>query len=220
MTLFSAQAFAGLSSAPRGRSLCAWSRAVEAQAAPSLAAAECAGDMTDIQAALGGDGDAYARLVGRYQQQIASRMRWFSRQSAVAEEMVQDVFVEAYISLRGYRGQAPFAHWLQKIATRVGYRHWKAQARERRRGIIRLEGHLNGLGATDDCSEAAMAGDTVHTLLARLGPRDRLVLTLLYLEGRSVAEAAVLAGWSLPMIKVQAFRARGKLKRLLAEMDR
>ena len=52
-------------------------------------------------------------------------MRWFSRQPAVAEEMVQDVFVEAYLSLRGFRGSAPFAHWLQKIATRVGYRYWK-----------------------------------------------------------------------------------------------
>ncbi len=180
---------------------------VEAQQAAQLVADDCASDADDIRASLGGDGEAYARLIGRYQQQIAARMRWFSRQPAEAEEMVQDVFVEAYLSLRGFRGQAPFAHWLHKIATRVGYRHWKLQARQRRRGMSRLDDHIDGLGALDGNGDAAAAGELVHSLLARLGPRDRLVLTLLYLEGYSVAEAALLAGWSVPMIKVQAFRA-------------
>jgi RNA polymerase sigma-70 factor (ECF subfamily) len=212
MTAISAQAVAG-------KWLLALTTAVDAQQPAQIVADDCASDADDIRGSLGGDGDAYARLIGRYQQQIAARMRWFSRQPAVAEEMVQDVFVEAYLSLRGFRGQAPFAHWLQKIATRVGYRYWKSQARQRRLGMTRLDDHIDGLGVADSNGDAAAAGELVHMLLARLGPRDRLVLTLLYLEGYSVAEAASLAGWSVPMIKVQAFRARGKLKRLLAEVD-
>ena len=55
----------------------------------------------------------------------------------------------------------------------------------------------------------------MHALLARLPPRDRLVLTLIYLDGCSVAEAAELTGWSQTMTKVQAHRARKKLKKLL-----
>lgn len=181
---------------------------------------ECsASDTADIRGSLDGDPEAYARLIGRYQGQVAARMRWFNRQPAVAEELVQDVFVEAYLSLRSYRGQAPFGHWLQRIATRVGYRHWKVKARERRRGTARLDEHLDALRGPSGAEDAAAAGELVHLLLARLSPRDRLVLTLLYLEGRSVAEAAQLAGWSVAMIKVQAFRARGKLKRLLAKME-
>lgn len=190
--------------------------AAEAAAAAAVAAAS---DAADIRGALDGDGGAYARLIARHQQQVAARMRWFSRQPAIAEELVQDVFVEAYLSLRSFRGQAPFAHWLQRIATRVGYRHWKLKTRERRRGTSRLDDHIEGLRGPGGAEEAAAAGDLVHVLLAQLAPRDRLVLTLLYLEGRSVAEAAELAGWSVAMIKVQAFRARGKLKRLLAKLE-
>jgi RNA polymerase sigma-70 factor (ECF subfamily) len=61
--------------------------------------------------------------------------------------------------------------------------------------------------------------DDVAAALEQLPPRDRLVLTLLYLESRSVAEAADLAGWSQTMVKVQAYRARGKLRKLLETRD-
>jgi RNA polymerase sigma-70 factor (ECF subfamily) len=57
----------------------------------------------------------------------------------------------------------------------------------------------------------------VAVALEQLPPRDRLVLTLLYLESRSVAEAAELAGWSESMVKVQAHRARQKLRALLEQ---
>jgi RNA polymerase sigma-70 factor (ECF subfamily) len=55
----------------------------------------------------------------------------------------------------------------------------------------------------------------VHRVLAQLPPRDRLVLTLVYLQGCTIDEAATLAGWTRTMTKVQAHRARGKLKKLL-----
>jgi RNA polymerase sigma-70 factor (ECF subfamily) len=53
--------------------------------------------------------------------------------------------------------------------------------------------------------------------LEKLSPRDRLVITLLHLEERSVAEAAEHTGWSQTMVKVQAFRARARLKKLLQQ---
>ncbi len=57
--------------------------------------------------------------------------------------------------------------------------------------------------------------EEVAAALEQLAPRDRLVLTLLYLESRSVAEAADLAGWSETMVKVQAHRARKRFRKLL-----
>ena len=56
--------------------------------------------------------------------------------------------------------------------------------------------------------QAAEAAEAVHVMLARLAPRDRLVLTLLYIEQCSVAEAAGLYGWTKTMVKVQAHRAK------------
>ncbi len=174
-------------------------------------------DWADIQSSLGGDGQAFARLVHRYQDQIAAQMWRLSRQHADCEQLVHDVFVEAYLSLRKYQGRAPFLHWLRKIATRVGYRYWKQQAKQRQQSATPLQDWHK-------CTEAAPAGQTseeaaslVHSLLAKLPPRDRLVLTLIYLEGCSVAEAAEMSGWSQTMVKVQAHRARKKLKKLLDE---
>ena len=55
----------------------------------------------------------------------------------------------------------------------------------------------------------------MHRVLEKLPERDRVVLTLLYLEERSVAEIADLLGWSRAMVKVQTWRAKRKLERLL-----
>ena len=57
------------------------------------------------------------------------------------------------------------------------------------------------------------AREIVEKLLAQLAPADRLLLTLLHLEGRSVAEVRQITGWNVPVIKVRAFRARRKLRK-------
>ena len=169
-------------------------------------------DAGDVTAALAGDAAAYARVVRRHQGAVAGRMGRFTRDRGATEELVHEVFVQAYLSLGRYRGDAPLAHWLQRIATRVGYGHWQRQAR--RSAVERP------LEAAADAAAPVVpggVGDGLLELLGRLPPRDRLVLALLYVDGRSVAEAADLAGWSKTMVKVQAFRARGKLRRLAIE---
>lgn len=171
-------------------------------------------DVQDIQQTLGGDGDAYARLVARYQGEIGQWLWRFSRDRTVWEELVQTVFVEAYLHLSRFRREAPFLHWLRKIATRVGYHHWQAQARQRRRNVQPLAVDPAVAVPEQDVSEQQDEAAMLHSLLAQLPPRDRLVLTLLHIEERSVAETAEMVGWSQVMVKVQAFRARKKLRDL------
>jgi len=189
------------------------------QADDSTAITECpalAADWTDIQATLTGSNEAFTRLVNRYQQTVAVQMWRFAPQAGVFEDLVHDVFVEAYLSLHHFRGKAPFIHWLRKIAVRVGYRHWRNEARRRR------QTHLDAQKAMAISKEPAddEASDTsarLQVVLQRLNPRDRLVITLIYLDQHSVASAAELLGWTQSMVKVQAFRARRKLKKLLQE---
>ena len=171
-------------------------------------------DLDDIRRCLSGDGEAYRRLVERHQQRVSAIMWRFSRDTETHEDLVQDVFVEAYESLATYRARAPFSHWLARIATRVGYRHWK---RERREGTIQtvpLTEWDAVLEQPADDVEPAEAAELLHRLLALLPPRDRLVLTLRYVEEHSVEKTAELTGWSKTMVKVQAWRARGKLRQL------
>lgn len=163
-------------------------------------------DRSDIRATLNRDGDAYARLIRRHQQAVAGRMRRFTRDLGTIEELTHEVFVQAYLSLSRYRGDAPFDHWLAVIATRVGYHYWK-----------RRSAHPAApLTGAEPAPAPSDAGDhQLDAVLLQLSPRDRLVITLLHLEERSVAEAASLTGWSQTMVKVQAFRARGKLKKIM-----
>jgi RNA polymerase sigma-70 factor, ECF subfamily len=172
-------------------------------------------DPQDVQASLAGDGEAYGRLVARHQHALAGYMWRFTRDERECEELVHETFVQAYLSLRSFRGRSPWPHWLRKIATRVGYRYWKSRAR--RRAMTSLSPEAWQAVAERPLSEvdANEAAEVVHAAIAELAPRDRLVLMLLYIEECSVAETAELCGWSQTMVKVQAHRARKRLKQVL-----
>lgn len=188
--------------------------AAVADSSPAPAARAPAPAMdADLARARDGDPEAYARLIRLHQPQIARRMMRFSHDPLALEELVQDVFVEAWFALPRYRAEALFEHWLHRIAVRVGYRFWKRRDRERRRtAALEARAHST-LTLTPDA--APPGPPEIALLLEKLPPRDRLALTLLYVEGRSVKDAAQLAGWSPIMLKVQAHRARAKLRRLL-----
>jgi len=193
--------------------------AVERASASLNADAQLALDLADIDSSLSGDDQAYARLVRRYQAPITSQVWRASRRRDDCEELVQEVFVEAYVSLSKFQARSPFLHWLRKITTRVCYRYWKRQARQRRQATL-SDAQWSQL-ALDGSSvaNADQAADVVHDLLAKLSPRNRMVMTLIFLEECSIAEAAELTGWSRTMVKVQSFRARQKLKALLNEVS-
>ena len=172
--------------------------------------------LSDVRAARRGDGDAYARIVRRFQEALVRRMSRFARGRAEVEELVQEIFVETYFALPKFREDAPFEHWLQRIATRVGYRSLKR--RQARAGALLRPLALadeDGVRQTSPAPSPMEASEALESLLGGLSARDRLVITLLYVEGRSVDETAAHTGWSRTMVKVQSFRARKKLKRLI-----
>ena len=179
--------------------------------------ASLAAELEDVRLSRRGDSDAYTRLIKQHQPHV-SRILWrFSRDRLVHEELVQDVFVEAYMSLGGYREKAPFGHWLSRIATRVGYRYWKQLARRQETERFSLAEWDQLPDKSPEDMDPAQAADLLHRLLGQLRPRDRLVLTLRYLEGCDVAETARRTGWTKSMVKVQSKRARKKLEKLFAQ---
>lgn len=175
-------------------------------------------DMADINGTLNGRGDAFGRLVERYENRVAALMWRFARDLSTCEELVQDAFVEAFFSLRGFRGDSPFLPWLLRIATRVGYRYWKDRSRQQRVARPGPE-VLEQIAQCEGEPDPTAAASVLHGLLAELPARDRLVLTLMYLEECDVSATASLTGWSPTMVKVQAYRARKKLKKLVEKSN-
>lgn len=179
-------------------------------------------DSDDIAASLAGDHAAFARLVARYQADV-SRFLWkFTRNEGDCEELTQTVFIEVFLSLASFSRKVVFWSWIKVIATRVGYRYWQKQGKSRR--IVDISLHETDLTAKAKRSvvEQVVQNDEskrLFELLEELSPRDRLVLTLMYVEEHSVAEISELTGWSQTLVKVQAFRARNKLKSLVERRD-
>jgi len=176
-------------------------------------------DWDDVEQTRRGDPEAYRRLIARHQDSVARLLWRFSRDRGVHEELVQDVFVEAYLSLRSYNGKAPLEHWLARIATRVGFRYWKEKARRRKAEPFNAEqwDQAVGDGHTTAALEPDQAGALLHQILAQMAPRDRLVLTLRYLEQCDVVETARRTGWTKTMVKVQTLRARNRLRKLMEQ---
>jgi RNA polymerase sigma-70 factor (ECF subfamily) len=172
-------------------------------------------DFNDIQACLNGDNDAYRRLMQRYEPQIVRLMWRFTRDRNEVEQLVQEAFVEAFFSLKSYKGQGPFLHWLNKIATRVGYRFWKQRDRA---GLFVPMDDMDNFDAVDESNaneiDSAQAAEVLHSLFNRLQATDRLILTLMYFEECSIEEIAKRTGWTKAGTKMRAMRARGKLKKL------
>jgi RNA polymerase sigma-70 factor (ECF subfamily) len=173
-------------------------------------------DIQDIQNSRQGDSEAYRRLIERHQAHVARILWRFTRDRAVHEELVQDVFVEAYLSLHSYRAKSPFANWLARIATRIGYRYWKQTAGRAAVESFSLEqwDQVVGHDQMAERIEPNRAAELLHNLLQQLPPRDRLILTLRYLDDCDVTETARRTGWTKTMVKVQTLRARKKLQRL------
>jgi len=71
-----------------------------------------------------------------------------------------------------------------------------------------------------EAGEALAARELVERLLGQLKPEDQLVIRLFELEQKSLVEIREITGWSIAVIKVRAFRARRKLRKLFIELER
>jgi RNA polymerase sigma-70 factor, ECF subfamily len=172
-----------------------------------------------------GDVNAFEQLVVRYQNlvsAIAAKHVPFDQ----VEDTMQDVFLRAYRSLPKFRSDGEFKSWLSVIAVRTCYDFWRERYKSQEIPMSSLtEQHQAWLeAAMSDQSNRAFYETTPETgarelldwALAALSPADKMVLELVYLEGRSVKEAAGLTGWSIANVKVRLFRSRRKLQSLCA----
>ncbi len=177
-----------------------------------------------IAAVLKGDVASFEPLVQQYSPRLFATARRYARRESEVEDIVQEVWLKAFQKLSSFRGEAPFEHWLMRLAVRICYDFLRSHQRHRETTFSELaEPESDWLerfvhqpdSARDD---AAAARQLVERVLAQLSPAARLVITLLEIEERSVKEISSLTGWSVPLVKVRAFRARAEMRRVLAKM--
>lgn len=162
-----------------------------------------------IAATLGGDPDAFARLIRRHERRVFRLAGRFFRRPEDVEEVAQETFLTAWRKLATYRAKAPFEHWLTRVCLNCCY------------GRLRTAKHDDQPIANEAALTAPQADPNaaleVAGLLRGLPAEERFILLLLDGEGWSVAEIAERLGWTRVNIKVRAHRARKKLRRLLEQ---
>ena len=177
-----------------------------------------------IRRVLAGEVDLFVELITRYQYHVGRIVAGHVRRDMV-EEVSHDVFVRAYTSLSTYSRKTPFAHWLSRIALRSCYDAWRSVAGRKELPLSSLgdehQQWAERLLATESherFEELVRQQETtelLHRALAQLSPENRMVVTLVHLEGLSVREAAERLGWSVINVKVRAHRARQQLRQIL-----
>lgn len=141
------------------------------------------------------------------------------------EDLTQEIFMKMFTRIAQYQGNVPFTHWVSRIAVTTCIDHLRAQKRRPEfRWADLSENEAEVLDAVLTSENDVTAGDAlaahelVHKLLDQLKPEDRMVLQLLDLEQKTLAEVKAITGWNITLIKVRAFRARRKLQKLFLDL--
>jgi RNA polymerase sigma-70 factor (ECF subfamily) len=173
------------------------------------------------------DQDAARDLVNHLYPLVIRIVRSHLPRRVAEEDLAQEVFMKMFTRVDQYQGAVPFTHWVSRIAVTTCIDHLRSQKRRPEfRWADLSEGEADALDAVMTAEgdvapdDALAAKELVHKLLDQLKPDDRLVIQLLDLEQKSIAEISASTGWNQSLIKVRAFRARRKLQKLFGELKK
>jgi RNA polymerase sigma-70 factor (ECF subfamily) len=178
-----------------------------------------------VAATLRHDETAARELVRNLYPLVAKLVRAHRPVRSAEEDLCQMIFIKVLQNLSQFSGKVPLEHWVSRIAINTCINQIQAEkARpelreadlsEEQNAVVR-----NLAASTDELApdQSFASRQLVEHLMNALNPAERLVIDLLYLQQRSVAEIRNVTGWSGALVKVRAFRARQKMKQLLSNM--
>ena len=169
--------------------------------------------------AMNADDAAYGELVRRRQNSIRQLLRRLTRDPALADDLAQQTFLQAWKSIRTLKSPAAFGAWLRKLAVNC----WLQQARLKTHEVA-----LGGAALPDGQVPFPVAGAStvsesstvsermdLDAALAALPPDARLCVVLAYSEGMSHAEISESTAMPLGTVKSHIVRGTARLRELL-----
>ena len=178
--------------------------------------------MTDeelVRRAAGGDEDAFAELVRRYEDKVYSVALRLCGSSADAADAAQEAFVSAWRGLPGFRGEAGFATWLYRLAVNASVDLLRKNRRQRGQASLDDEDYgpepVDQAPGPQERAESAELRQAVAAGLRQLSDGHRQVLVLRELRQLSYEEIAQILDLDLGTVKSRISRARSALRKIL-----
>jgi RNA polymerase sigma-70 factor (ECF subfamily) len=172
-------------------------------------------DRALVDAAAGGDREAFDELVRRHQAAMITLARVLTGGRGDPEDLAQEVFVRAWRSLRTFRGDSAFRTWLHRVAVNVVRTSQVKQGRLQR--LFRAEESSPDPPSGEEPIDAALARrQAIDRALAALPEDLRVAVTLRDLQGLDYKEIAAALEVPVGTVESRIFRARRKLRPLLA----
>ena len=178
-----------------------------------------------IAECLAGQREAFGQLVNRYQARLYNAALRLVDNPEDAADVVQDAFLNAFQSLRSFKGDAEFFTWLYRIAFNASI-----SLKRKKKVVIRLDAAGEGGAGVEieDPSESVRPGialerreedSLLHAALTRLSEEHRDVLMMKDIEGMKYEEIAEILGVPIGTIRSRLHRARLELRDLLGSDD-
>ena len=178
-----------------------------------------------IAACLKGDSTAFGELIGRYQDRAYNTVFRLVGNAEDAHDVVQDAFLNAYLSLDCFKGDSLFFTWLYRIAVNTAISFKRKQ-----RLVLSIHAGRGGENTFDpaDPSEATDPGRglerveqerRIQTALNRLSAEHRAVLILKDMEGQKYEEMAEILQVPIGTIRSRLHRARTELREVLEQEE-
>ena len=176
-----------------------------------------------------GDLAAFEALVLRYQKKVVNLCFSHLNQYEEACDLAQEVFVQVYHSLGGFKGQSSFSTWLYRVTLNACYnqrRYLRAKGRDKARsleGLLEKSGMDEGQSRLFDSGrpsplqelESRERGEALRAKLETLAPEFKKAVELVDLQGFSYEEAASILAVPVNTVRSRLSRARQALKRKL-----
>jgi len=179
-----------------------------------------------VKAALQHDDQAARELVRQLYPLVAKLVRSYRFRRTSEQDLSQMIFIKVFQKLSQFSGKVPLEHWVSRIAVNTCLNQIESEKVRPELRQADLSEEEQAVVENLAVSSEELAPDKrfasrqlVEHLLATLKPAERLVIDLLYLQGHSVAEIKKVTGWSEPLVKIRAFRARHKMKQQLAKIS-
>jgi len=173
-------------------------------------------DSLYIDKVLSGDSHAFGYFISNYKDMAFSVSISIVKNELLAEEATQEAFIQAYLSLRSFKGNSKFSTWFYKIVVHCSYKLIS------KKNILQVE--LDIANHDVEFDENALKSmiieeqkQMINEILIKMPSNESLALRLFYLEELSLQELGEITGWTTANSKVILHRAR---KRMAFELNK